>query len=263
MITSTSLLVSYIYYLGTCTRSNRTSGCAGHHYFEISRFPVLLMIGDMGQNIIVFLGPPGCGKGTQGAVLSEVLNIPVVSTGAILRAECESNTPLGKAVKPILARGDLVSDDLMNQVVASWIARNPNGFILDGYPRTVPQAMFLDDTLEALGMPKPTVIQIDVPHDILVERITGRRHCPSCGKIYHLRHSPPTRDGICDGDGTKLSRRADDVETVIRERLKCYEEATAPVIEYYRGMDFHSIDGSDNPAMVLEAIEGALGLPVW
>ena len=217
------------------------------------------------QSIVILIGPPGSGKGTQASVLSEMLNIPVISTGAILRAECESGTKLGNAVKATLARGELVSDEVMNQVVASWIA-NPQcekGFLLDGYPRTVPQAMFLDDTLEKLGMSPPTVIRIDVPAQVLVDRVTGRRQCPSCAKIYHLRHSPPARDGVCDRDGMALMRRADDTEAVIQERIKRYEEATAPLIDYYRDMDFHSVDGSDNPAMVLEAIEAALGLPVW
>jgi adenylate kinase len=219
----------------------------------------------MGQNIIVLMGPPGCGKGTQAAVLSDLLNIPMISTGAILRAECESDTPLGKAVKATLARGELVSDDVMNQVVASWIAHPhcKNGFLLDGYPRTVPQALFLDDTLDGLEMPRPTVIQIDVSDQVLVDRIKGRRQCPSCGKIYHLRHHPPAHNGSCDRDGMALMRRSDDTEAVIQERLRRYEEATAPLIEYYREMDFHIVDGSDNPAMVLEAIEAALGLPVW
>jgi adenylate kinase len=219
----------------------------------------------MGENIIVLIGPPGCGKGTQAGVLSELLNIPTISTGAVLRAECESGTALGNAVKATLARGELVSDDVMNQVVANWIA-DPHcekGFLLDGYPRTVPQAMFLDATLDTLGMPQPTVIQIDVPAPVLVERIIGRRQCPSCGKIYHLRHRPPTRDGRCDQDGMALVRRADDTKSVIHERLRRYEEATAPLIEYYREMDLHTVDGSDNPAIVLEAIEAALGLPVW
>ena len=217
------------------------------------------------QSIVILIGPPGSGKGTQASVLSEMLNIPVISTGAILRAECESGTKLGNAVKATLARGELVSDEVMNQVVASWIA-NPQcekGFLLDGYPRTVPQAMFLDDTLEKLGMSPPTVIRIDVPAKVLVDRVTGRRQCPSCAKIYHLRHRPPARDGACDRDGMALMRRADDTEAVIQERIKRYEEATAPLIDYYRDMDFHSVDGSDNPAMVLEAIEAALGLPVW
>ena len=219
----------------------------------------------MSQNIIVLLGPPGCGKGTQGAVLSERLNIPALSTGALLRAECESGTPLGKAVNTTLCRGELVSDDVMNQVVASWIVHPhcANGLLLDGYPRTVPQAMFFDDTLDALGMPRPTVIQIDVPGRVLVDRITGRQQCPSCGRIYHVRHRPPALDRVCDHDGMALIRRADDTEAAIQERLRRYEEATAPLIEYYRGMDFHRVDGTDNPAIVLEAIEAALGLPVW
>ena len=219
----------------------------------------------MDMNIILLIGPPGCGKGTQAGVLSELLDIPAISTGAILRAECESGTTLGNAVKATLARGELVSDDVMNQVVAGWIAhpRCAKGFLLDGYPRTVPQAMFLDETLDKLDMPRPKVIQIDVPAPVLVERITGRRQCPSCAKIYHLRHSPPARDSVCDRDGMALMRRADDTEAVIQERLRRYEEATAPLIEYYRATDFRCVDGSDNPAMVLESIEAALGLPVW
>jgi adenylate kinase len=219
----------------------------------------------MEQTIVILIGPPGCGKGTQAAVLSELLNIPVLSTGAILRSECESGTVLGNAVKATLGRGELVSDEVMNQMVSNWIAHPNcrNGFLLDGYPRTVPQAVFLDETLDNLGMPRPAVIRIDVPGQVLVDRVTGRRQCPSCGKIYHLRHSPPAREGLCDKDGMTLMRRADDNEAVIHERLKLYNEATAPLIDYYREMDLHSVDGSDNPAMVLEAIEAALGLPVW
>ena len=219
----------------------------------------------MGQTIIVLLGPPGCGKGTQAGALSDLLDIPVISTGSILRAESESGTPLGNSVKAMLARGELVSDEVMNQVVAGWIAHPhcEKGFLLDGYPRTVPQARFLDDTLASLDMPRPTVIQIDVPAPVLVDRITGRRQCPSCGKIYHLRNSPPSRRGLCDRDGMALMRRADDTEAVIQERLRRYHDATSPLIDYYRDTDFHCVDGSDNPAMVLEAIEAALGLPVW
>ena len=219
----------------------------------------------MNQNIIVLIGPPGSGKGTQASVLSGLLNIPALSTGAILRAECESGTALGKRVKATLAAGELVSDDVMNQVVAAWIG-HPNcqgGFLLDGYPRTVRQAMFLGEQLRDLEMPQPTVVQIDVPSDVLVDRITGRRQCSACGRIYHVRHRPPSRDGFCDEDGMALLRRADDTEKVIVERIQVYEKATAPLIEHYRRGDFHRVDGSDNPAIVLEAIEAALGLPVW
>ena len=219
----------------------------------------------MNQNIIVLIGPPGSGKGTQASVLSGLLNIPAISTGAILRAECESGTALGKRVKATLAAGDLVSDDVMNQVVAAWIG-HPNcqgGFLLDGYPRTVRQAMFLDEQLRHLEMPRPTVVQIDVPSHVLVDRITGRRQCSACGRIYHVRHRPPSRDGFCDEDGMTLLRRADDTEKVILERIQVYEKATAPLVEHYRRGDFHRVDGSDNPAIVLESIEAALGLPVW
>jgi adenylate kinase len=219
----------------------------------------------MNQNIIVLIGPPGSGKGTQGTALSGLLNLPMLSTGAMLRAECESGTPLGQRVRATLAAGELVSDDVMNQVVAAWIAHPnyQNGFLLDGYPRTVPQAVFLAEQLRELGRPQPTVVQIDVHCDVLIERITGRRQCSACGRIYHVRHHPPARDGFCDEDGMALLRRADDNEVVIRERLRLYEKATAPLIDYYRRGNFHRVDGSDNPAMVLEAIEAALGLPVW
>lgn len=219
----------------------------------------------MDRNILILIGPPGCGKGTQGAALSEFLNLPVISTGTILRAECESGTALGKSVQATLAKGQLVSDEVMNEVVAGWLTRPEyqNGFLLDGYPRTVPQAKFLDGILKRLRLPKPTVIQIDVSADVLIDRITGRRQCPICSRIYHLQHRPPARDGFCDEDGTPLMRRADDTKGVVEERLRRYEEATAPLIDYYRKGVFHRVDGNDNPAMVLESIEAAIGAQVW
>ena len=190
------------------------------------------------------------------------MNVPVISTGDILRAECEAGTKIGEAVSTRLHAGELVEDDLMNPIVAARIAQPDcrEGFLLDGYPRTVAQAVWLDQKLHELGMARPMVLQIAVAQKTLVARLAGRLHCTYCGRAYNANFCPPAHTGFCDDDGMPLVRRADDQEPVIRERLRVFEQAVAPLIRHYSDGAFFRIDGNGSPGAVLEAMERALGL---
>lgn len=208
----------------------------------------------------MLFGPPGSGKGTQSSFISSHLKIPAISTGEMLRAECNARTALGQAVCDILARGELVGDDLVNEMVIRRLSQPDcrSGFLLDGYPRTVPQAIFLHDYLEANGLPKPIAIHLDVPIPILVARMSSRRQCPSCGRIYNLLHRAPERDGLCDADGATLARRNDDSEEVIHERLKEYHDRTEPLIAFSREADYYRINGDRSPDEITRDIEAVL-----
>jgi adenylate kinase len=210
--------------------------------------------------VILLFGPPGSGKGTQSPQITALLKIPAISTGEMLRAECEAGTPLGKIASEVLAKGHLVSDDLVNQMLIGRLAKPDcqDGFLLDGYPRTVPQAVFLEGFLESHGFPPPTVIHLATPISVLVERISARRQCPKCGKIYNLLFQPPKKKGVCDVDGTPLIRRADDTVEIVRERLNSYEQLTAPVIAHYAGGDYHPIPANRPPAEIFRDIEAIL-----
>jgi adenylate kinase len=191
---------------------------------------------------IVLLGPPGAGKGTQAKRISEFYGIPQISTGDLLREHVKDATGLGLLAKDIMARGELVPDELLYDMVADRL-RQPDcerGFILDGFPRTAAQAGWLDAFLEheffdnsRHGKCWPIVIQIEVDYNELLLRLTGRRTCPACGRIYNVHLQPPRVDELCDVDGAKLVIRNDDREEVIRERLQAYERQTRPVAEYY------------------------------
>lgn len=210
--------------------------------------------------MILLFGPPGCGKGTQSPLITRLLNIPAISTGEMLRAEVEDQTPLGKEVQSILAAGSLVSDELVNQIVVSRISQPDcrNGFLLDGYPRTLSQAKFLDDKLAELGFPAPTVFHLATPKSVLIERISSRRQCPTCGRIYNLLFKPPLKPGICDNDGTRLVRRSDDSVEVVSARLEAYEHQTAPIMVHYAGGDYHSIPANRPPDEIYRDIEAVL-----
>jgi adenylate kinase len=210
--------------------------------------------------VILLYGPPGCGKGTQGAVITRQLGTPSISTGEIFRAELKAGTPLGNAAKQIMASGGLVGDDIVNAMVKGRLQQPDckNGFLLDGYPRTIPQAEFLDGILKDIGQPEPTIIYLEVPDSVLVARLTSRRQCPQCGKIYNLLSQPPRRDGLCDVDGTALIQRDDDKEQVILARLKAYAEQTGPLAEFYAKRDFHRIDGNRRPAEIQQDIDKIL-----
>jgi adenylate kinase len=208
--------------------------------------------------IILLFGPPGCGKGTQADFISSRFGIPAISTGELFRAECKAGTPLGKLACSIISKGGFVGDDIVNQLVAQRISRCPSGFLLDGYPRTLPQAEFLDAALRQQDSVPVISIHLDVPPPVIVERITARRQCPKCSHIYNLLFQPPKSVGLCDFDNTPLITRQDDREQVVRERLKVFEELTGPVIAHYARAQYYCIDGTLPPAEVWAQIERAL-----
>ena len=210
--------------------------------------------------VLLLFGPPGSGKGTQSRLITNWLAIPAISTGDMLRAEIQNGTPLGKAARSIMASGGLVGDDLVNKMLAQRIAQPDckSGFLLDGYPRTVQQAEYFDRLVAERGLPKPIILHLDVPMDALIGRMTSRRQCPKCGRIYNLLHQPPKKSGFCDDDGTPLDTRKDDQEDVVRERIRTYDELTRPVLAYYQDRNYHQIRGDRSPGYIFEEITGIL-----
>ncbi len=188
---------------------------------------------------LILLGPPGAGKGTQAQLITQTFGIPQISTGDILRAEVRKGTELGQQVKSIMEAGKLVSDDLIIKIIEKRIQEPDcqNGFILDGFPRTIGQAEALNELLKKLGPDKLKVLEFQIPDDVIVQRITNRRVCSQCGKVFNLLLNPPPPDGKCDACGGKIIQRSDDSEEVVRKRLKEYHEKTEPLIEYYRKMN--------------------------
>lgn len=208
--------------------------------------------------VLLLFGSPGCGKGTQSRLLVDWLKIPAISTGEMLRAEIKAGSELGLAAKSTMAAGGLVSDGLVNQVLRARI-RQPDcsrGFLLDGYPRTLEQAQFLDCTLAVMSVGRPIVLHFDVPADALVGRMTSRRLCPKCGRTYNILSVRPKSAGKCDEDGEELIIRKDDQEDVFRERLKAYDEQTRPILAHYS--DYLHIDGDRSPAYIFEEIVSLL-----
>ncbi len=181
---------------------------------------------------LVFLGPPGAGKGTQAKRLAQELGLVHISTGDILREAVKNQTPLGKKAKEYMDRGELVPDELIIALIEEVMPPG-GGVIFDGFPRTIAQAQALDGMLEKKGMKVDRVVLFDVPDDVVVERLSGRRVCPNCGAVYHIKFNPPRNDEICDRCGTKLVQRDDDREEVVRNRLEVYRKQTEPLIEYY------------------------------
>ena len=213
--------------------------------------------------IVLLFGPPGCGKGTQAEVLAERYHIPAISTGEMFRAECKAGTELGTRASAILAAGGLVGDDIVNGMVAGRIARGDcaDGFLLDGYPRTLDQARYFSQLIEQRGLPSPIVIHLDVPDENLIARLTARRQCPQCKHIYNVLAQPPKVEGLCDRDGAVLTTREDDRETVIRDRLRAYAALTNPILRWYGASVVRRIDGGQDPARVSADIDRVLAEP--
>jgi adenylate kinase len=187
---------------------------------------------------VILLGPPGAGKGTQAKLMVGRYGIPQVSTGDLLRENVAAGTTLGKQAKAIMERGELVPDDVVVAMVKERLERPDcrRGFILDGFPRTVAQAEWVDNFLKQQphGWPRLVVVNMQVDYNQLLRRLTGRRSCPTCGRIYNIYFQPPRVAGICDVDGSALITRKDDREEVVSERLKAYEKQTLPLVDYYR-----------------------------
>ena len=188
---------------------------------------------------LILLGPPGAGKGTQAKMLTERFSIPQISTGDILRAAVKQGTPMGLKAKEYMDAGGLVPDEVVVGIVRDRLLASDceNGFILDGFPRTVAQADALQASLVEMGKTLDRVISLDVDAEALVERLTGRRTCKECGRGYHVKFDPPRENGICDACGGSLFQRDDDQEETIRKRLQVYAEQTSPLISYYRDAD--------------------------
>ena len=195
---------------------------------------------------LIFFGPPGAGKGTQAQRLIEERSVPQISTGDILRAHRREGSPLGVEAQKFMDQGLLVPDQLIIDMVGERLSQDDckAGYILDGFPRTVPQAVALDSLLEGFGTTIDRVLVLQVPDDLLVERIVGRRACKNCGAAYHVNFRPSTHESVCDACGGELYQRADDTEEKVRVRLGEYNKNTAPVAEYYasRGV-VREIDG--------------------
>jgi adenylate kinase len=185
---------------------------------------------------LVLLGPPGAGKGTQAARLSERYAIPQISTGDILREHVQDNTMLGVRARTFMDRGEYVPDELVVQMVMGRLAEPDaeKGFILDGFPRTVPQAEALEAALAGADRPLSAVLKFRIADNMAVRRLSGRWTCPTCKRTYHVEFKPPVQEGICDFDGTQLERRSDDDELTVRRRIAVYREQTEPLERFYR-----------------------------
>ena len=183
----------------------------------------------------VLVGPPGAGKGTQAQILASELSIPKVSTGDIFRANVSGKTDLGKKAKEYMDRGDLVPDEVTNAMVRDRLAQEDAaaGFLLDGFPRNVPQAETLEGMLADLDTRLDVVLELRVDEDEVVRRLSGRRSCPECGRVYHVEYDAPETAGRCDNEGAELYQREDDREETIRHRLEVYREQTAPLVQFY------------------------------
>ncbi len=214
--------------------------------------------------IVLLFGPPGSGKGTQATLIAARYGIPAISTGEMFRAECRAGTAIGRVASAILANGGLVSDDLANRILAARIRRADcgSGFLLDGYPRSMAQAVFLERWLAKLRLPKPVVLHLEVAPEVIIRRLSARRQCPKCSRIYNLISQQPRVRGLCDQDGAKLIRRDDDSEAVIRKRLEAYEKTTGQVRAHYSRCGCHHVAGDRPPEAIFEQIVAILdGVP--
>lgn len=213
------------------------------------------------KRLMVMLGPPGAGKGTQAVKVARRYQIPHISTGDIFRAAIKEGAELGRKAKKYLDSGELVPDSVVTDIVAERIKKDDcaKGFLLDGFPRTVPQAEALDKILSEDGCPLTAVVDLQVDREALIDRLTARRTCSECGENYNLISKPPKKDGVCDKCGGKLYQRDDDTRETIENRLSVYEKQTAPLIDYYKNSErLVSVSGEGTMDEVFQRICAAL-----
>ena len=212
---------------------------------------------------IIMLGAPGAGKGTQAKKIADLCNIPHISTGDIFRANIKQGIELGKKAKTYMDAGDLVPDELVCDLVVDRIQQDDctKGFILDGFPRTIPQAEALTNALNAIEQKMEYALNIDVPDENIIHRMAGRRACVGCGATYHVEFNPTKKEGICDVCGEELILRDDDKPETVKNRLNVYHEQTKPLIEYYNKENItHTIDGTQTMDEVFNDIRKILGV---
>lgn len=211
---------------------------------------------------IIMLGAPGAGKGTQAEKISSNYSIPHISTGDIFRENIKNGTELGKLAKGYMDAGELVPDEVVVDLVIDRLEKDDcsKGFILDGFPRTIPQAEHLTDALTKKEMDIDYAIDVEVPDEEIISRISGRRSCPTCSAVYHIKFNPPKVEGKCDLDNSELIQREDDKPETVLNRLKVYHKQTQPLIDYYdkRGC-LHEVDGTQSTDKVFETIKSILG----
>ncbi len=211
---------------------------------------------------IIMLGAPGAGKGTQAKMIADKYSVPHISTGDIFRANIKNGTELGKKAKEFMDKGQLVPDELTVEILLDRVAQDDckNGYVLDGFPRTIPQADVLDKELTKLGDKVDFAINVDVPDENIVKRMSGRRACLKCGATYHIEHIPPKKEGICDVCGSELVQRDDDKPETVQNRLSVYHEQTQPLIDYYTKKNIlKTVDGTKDMQDVFNQIVGILG----
>lgn len=212
--------------------------------------------------IIVMLGAPGAGKGTQAAMICEKYGLPHVSTGDIFRSNIKNGTELGKKAKGYMDQGKLVPDELTIQLLLDRVAQDDckDGYILDGFPRTIPQADALTKALAELGQKVDAAIDVEVPDENIIRRMSGRRSCPKCGASYHIEYIPPKKEGICDVCGSTLIQRDDDKPETVKQRLAVYHDQTQPLISYYEKAGvLNKVDGTKDKDDVFADIVSILG----
>jgi adenylate kinase len=212
-----------------------------------------------GGPLLVLLGPPGVGKGTQGRMLADSAGLELLSTGDILRTAVREGTPLGKQAREHMDAGRLVPDELIDDMMAEQLGATGGSAILDGYPRTAGQAQALTSTLGRLELELSAAVLFEVSDEEVVRRLSGRRSCPDCGRVYHVEFNPPERADQCDADGGPLIQRADDNPQTIQNRLAVYRRDTQPVADYYRERGLLArVDASGEPALIQSRLHAAL-----
>jgi len=208
--------------------------------------------------ILVFIGPPGAGKGTQAKLLSQRMGFLHLSTGDILREAVKKQTPLGIKAKEYMDRGELVPDSLIIALIEENLPEQ-GGVILDGFPRTLAQAEALDNMLNAKGKELSKVLVFETPDEVLIDRLSGRRVCSNCGAVYHIKYNPPKKEGVCDLCGGNLVQREDDKESVVRNRLEVYKRQTQPLIDFYKKKSIiYKLDAMKGVEDLFSEIEGII-----